>query len=261
MTVHLYAPCWNEERMLPFFLRHYSDWVDRFFIFDDSSTDASLDILRGHPKVEIRKLEKSHPDSLSLSLRDFFDESWKASRGAADWVVTTKIDEHFYHPSIRSYLDDCQERGVTLVPGLGYQMMTDAFPDAGELLCKAHTKGVPWRQMNKLGIFNPNRVGETRFSPGRHVAAPEGDVVVHAEDELLMLHYKYLGLDYTHSRHQQCLPRQGSRDVERGWGHKWRWDRSELERDWEKFSSKIVDIAEPGLKHAQSHTEPRWWRR
>ena len=246
--------------MLPFFLRHYSSWVDRFFIFDDGSTDDTLDILADNPKVEIHRLVRSDPNSLALSIRDFHEISWKASRGKADWIVATKIDEHFYHPSIRSYLEDCRERGVTLIPGLGYQMMTDDFPQTDELLCKTRTMGVPWVQMNKLGIFDPNQIEETNFAPGRHSAAPTGQVVLPEDDELLMLHYKYLGIDYTHSRHLQCRPSQGKKDQEHGWGHKWRWDFNELQADWDKFSALTVDIAEPDSKHSEEHAAPRWWR-
>jgi hypothetical protein len=35
LTVHLYATCWNEEKMLPYFFRHYDNLVSRYFIFFD----------------------------------------------------------------------------------------------------------------------------------------------------------------------------------------------------------------------------------
>src|SRR5690242_2946962 len=49
VRVHLYALCWNDAYMLPYFFRHYDSFVDRYIIFDDGSTDRSLDILRRHP--------------------------------------------------------------------------------------------------------------------------------------------------------------------------------------------------------------------
>ena len=51
MRLHLYALCWNEGRMLPYFFRHYRSLVERFFIFDDGSTDGSLEFLRAQPDV------------------------------------------------------------------------------------------------------------------------------------------------------------------------------------------------------------------
>ena len=246
--------------MLPFFIRHYASFVDRFFVFDDGSTDRSLSILSNLPNVTILPLEKSDPSSLSISLRDFFNEAWKQSRGVADWVVTTKIDEHFYHRDMKSYLTRCADEGVSCIPALGYQMMAETFPESRELLCETCTMGVPWRRMSKVGIFNPSLIEEMNFAPGRHTAEPLGQVVYPEDDELLMLHYKYLGIEYTHSRHEQCRPRQGNRDIENKWGHKWRWSKRELEADWADFQARVVDVAMPGSGHKNRHFEPRWWR-
>jgi len=41
LTVHVYATCWNEEKMLPYFFRHYDTLVSRYFVFNDGSTDHS----------------------------------------------------------------------------------------------------------------------------------------------------------------------------------------------------------------------------
>jgi hypothetical protein len=52
VIVHLYAQCWNDGWMLPFFFRHYDRLVDRYFMFDDGSSDGTSSILSSHPKVE-----------------------------------------------------------------------------------------------------------------------------------------------------------------------------------------------------------------
>lgn len=58
MSIHLYAACWNEERIIPFFLQHYEPLVDRIIIYDDHSTDRSVELLRASPKVEIRPFQR-----------------------------------------------------------------------------------------------------------------------------------------------------------------------------------------------------------
>jgi Glycosyl transferase family 2 len=99
MTVHLYAQCWNDEWMLPFFFRHYDRLVDRYFIYDDGSADGTWGLLRSHPKVEARRFERATPESFVLSEQAFSNECWKGSRGEADWVILTDIDEHLFHPA------------------------------------------------------------------------------------------------------------------------------------------------------------------
>ena len=46
MIVHVYALCWNEEKMLPFFFKHYDNIADQYFIFDNDSRDNSLSMLK-----------------------------------------------------------------------------------------------------------------------------------------------------------------------------------------------------------------------
>ena len=58
-TIHLYTNSWNEMRMLGFFFRHYDPFVDRYVFFDDNSDDGTLDVLRAHPRVVIRRFERS----------------------------------------------------------------------------------------------------------------------------------------------------------------------------------------------------------
>ena len=45
ITVHLHALCWNEERLLPYFFRHYDDIVDRYYVYNHGSTDRSVELL------------------------------------------------------------------------------------------------------------------------------------------------------------------------------------------------------------------------
>ena len=67
MQVDLYALCWNDADMLPFFFRHYDPLVSRYFIFDDHSSDGSLDLMRAHPNVEVESFVRSDPASFTLS--------------------------------------------------------------------------------------------------------------------------------------------------------------------------------------------------
>jgi hypothetical protein len=59
--IHLYTVCWDEADMLGFFFRHYDPWVDRYVIYDDGSTDGSLDILRANPRVEVGSSNEPTP--------------------------------------------------------------------------------------------------------------------------------------------------------------------------------------------------------
>lgn len=51
IEVHLYALCWNEEHRLPYRFWRDDVIVDRYFIFDNHSTDDSLRLLTAYLKA------------------------------------------------------------------------------------------------------------------------------------------------------------------------------------------------------------------
>jgi hypothetical protein len=178
MRIDLYALCWNEAEMLGFFFRHYDRFVQRYVIYDDGSSDRSLDILHANPKVEVRNTTlNSNPDSWVLSAMQVYESCWKESRGIADWVICTDIDEHLHHPHLFEYLLRCGNDGITMVPALGYQMLSETVPSGDRLLCESMTMGAPWGQMSKLSIFSPDAIESANFELGRHSAEPTGSVV------------------------------------------------------------------------------------
>jgi hypothetical protein len=261
MIIHLYAQCWNDERMLPFFFRHYDRLVDRYFIYDDGSVDATWSILQAHRNVEARHLVRSVPDSFVLSEQAFSNECWKRSRGEADWVIVTDIDEHLFHPAGRNYLSMCSAAGVTMVPALGFQMISEQPPAPDEELARAYRFGAPWKKLMKPSIFDPDEVLEINFAPGRHVADPLGRIQVPGTDEMLLFHYKYLGFQQTLQRHRMLLTGLGSLDRRSGWGHKYLWPEDELRADWNTVVEKAVDAKAVMCDPHWGYPIQPWWEK
>jgi hypothetical protein len=247
--------------MLPFFFRHYDPFVDRYVLFDDGSTDNTLSLLAGRPKVEVRQFIRSDKQSFAFSEQTLSNDCWKESRGAADWVIVTDMDEHLFHPSMLEYLDICSGEGITLIPALGFQMISEDVPAVGETLYKSRFFGAPWTQMMKPSIFKPSEIKEINFSVGRHSANPTGNVRVPQRDEVLLLHYKYLNFEQTHRRHMQLATKLKPEDHRFGMGHKYRWSQEELRKDWDRVAASAVDVRKIASKAAEYYPYDRWWSR
>jgi hypothetical protein len=216
-VMHLYCLCWNEAPMLPHFFRHYDPLVDRYFVFDDGSTDGSVDLLRQHPKVSLRTFECAG-DSFVDCARAFYDSAWQESRGRADWVMLVNIDEHLHHPQGRDYFRRCLRSGYTILPAKGYEMVSDRFPDETGPLHAVVRNGIPAPGLNKLCAFSPDAITHIGYSVGRHKAVPEGHVVAPSRTKLKLLHYKYLGESYVIERYAQLRERMRHGDRARQLG-------------------------------------------
>ena len=153
--------------MLPYFFRHYDEFVDEYFIYDNGSTDESLGMLQAHPRVHLEHF-RVEGNSVVEEQRRLGDLIWQRSRGQADWVIITDIDEHIYRPDLVGYLTQCREQGITAIKSFGYEMVADEFPASSEKLINLVTRGCRSAGLNRMCIFNPDAITATHFGPGRH---------------------------------------------------------------------------------------------
>ncbi len=251
-TIDLYCLCWNDAKMLPHFFRHYDPWVDRYFVYDNGSTDESIDMLYAHEKVTVRHFEVAGNSFVDVERR-LSDKIWLKSRGTARWVVMVDIDEFIFRPDLRGYLQRCTDTGITALRGIGYEMVDDEFPVGAEPLVESITLGTRSAGHDKLVLFNPDALTDTRYEPGRHKASPVGNVVWPDRSQILLLHYKQLGPDYVIERSAELRLGLRDGDVEQGWGKQYLWSPEEITKRWTELKSVAVPV--PGIGRL-SHIAP-----
>ena len=194
--VHLYAPCRNEQRILPYFMAHYGPFVDRFFIYDNMSTDATRALLAGHPNVEIVSLDTGGQFA-HVERERMKNHAWKASAGKADFVLVCDVDEFLYHPHLDVLLALMKRHGYTVLRPHGYQMACEKLPDYdGTPITARVTAGMDVAShSSKTILVDPNRVKEIHFSQGCHCSRPEGRIKTFHSNHAKLLHYKYVDRD------------------------------------------------------------------
>ena len=240
LTVHLHALCWNEARLLPYFFRHYDPVVDRYFVYDNRSTDGSLELLERHPRVVLGTFEFG--ESFVRAATEHYNQCWKQSRGQADWVFIVNIDEHLYHPHLMEYLRACKRHGVTVILPEGYNMISDTFPTTAKPLWKTIRYGARDPIWDKAEFFDPNRIEEINFVEGRHTASPSGEVVYPRTVRTKLLHFKYLGADYLVGRHAELASKIPSEDFAKGWAYQYMWDRERNLEELQRCRANAVRV-------------------
>jgi hypothetical protein len=246
--VHLHAMCWNEARMIPYFFRHYNEIVDKFFIWDNGSTDGSLALLQGDERVRVMQWELTG-DSFVDAARILSNHFWKPSRGRADWVFVVDMDEHLFHPDMRAHLRRATDEGATAVKVVGYDMVAEQFPTEDRPLWQLVTRGLRSTELDKMAIFDPDAIVETNHEVGRHSSKPTGRVAW-GNRAVLLLHYKRLCADYVCERNEILRTGLRPRDVKEKLGVHYAAEREEVETEHRIFLRMAMPV--PGLPGSET---------
>jgi len=193
MKVVVVTLTFNEEVILPFFLRHYEQFADQIVVFDSGSIDGTLDILKSHPLVEIRHREATGGKIDDLENCRLKNTAWQNT--GADWVMVVDADEFLFHRQMKNFLSACDQRKENVVPSDCWQMVGDRIPLGGLLTSHIITgarDAMTAAYYDKVLVFKPET--EMVYSPGCHAFA--GKNIRPAQERLPMLHYKWLSLDY-----------------------------------------------------------------
>ena len=211
--------CWNEERILPYFLDHYDSFVDEFHIYDNGSTDSSMDLLSNSSKVTVHTFETdgTFDDEANLNIKN---NAWKESVGKADFVVVCDMDELLYHYRLNALIALLKEQGFTVLKPLGIEMVSESLPpyDGAQKITELITLGVKdEHNYSKTLLFDPNRV-EINFKPGCHRSDPEGKVKIFHSDHAKLLHYKYIDREEILRKLRTYSDRLSQKNRCKGWG-------------------------------------------
>jgi len=208
MKISAIILCKNEERMLPWTLRYYSQYVDEIYVYDNASTDSSRE------KIAQYKIAKLIPYDTGGVLRDDIHAMIKSKFYRclnSDWYIIVDMDEYIWHPDgLRNYLESCTQRGITFPNLTGWQMIGDGWPeDDGKSQLTDHIKyGVRDEHPIAGTLGQPvydkkcviHKSIEIEYGPGAHGYGVSGKIVTIGDEGLKLLHYKWVDKNYTLER-------------------------------------------------------------
>lgn len=207
MSVWLFSVCWNEARVAPFWLRHYSPWVDRMVVWCERSNDGTEDILRANPKVDLREWKGKGLDDEKFMVA--VNQWTLEARGRADWIAFVDMDELLYHPDMARVL---READGQIFPSTGYALISpEGWPkdDGHSQIYDLVKTGVPQPNYNKMLLYKPgisieHTIGRHTY-PGRW---PKHRSKVCTDVGIKLLHLHYLGgVKESAKRNQRNLDR------------------------------------------------------
>ncbi len=207
MKIDVYVMVYNEETLLPYFLRHYGSFAQHIYAFYDESPDNTRKILSQHPKVTIFDL-KEHGINEGYWTSELWTKYEELSRGKADYVVLVDADEFLYHPHLAQVLTKEKELGTQLIQPQGFTMFSENLPTTTGQIYEEIKKGLPDFWATQCCLFDPDIY--IRFRKGCHsIARMRKNVKFKAGAKigLKMLHYRYFGKKYLEDRDRKNFAR------------------------------------------------------
>ena len=208
MKLRVVSVCYNEREMLPFYLRHYERYADEIVLYDDNSDDGTRTIACCCPVVTLR----NWPFPSGLGDHNMM-ASWQTAMKDAwldgfDWIAMPDIDEILWHPEgLRAACARADERGYEVIASSGWNMTGDGLPkdDGKRQIYELLQTGVRAPVYAKPIIVKPGT--KISWNLGRHALE---NCSPHVSPPMVkLLHYRYLGHDYTARRNARNYDRVG----------------------------------------------------
>lgn len=249
MTIHLYTLCFNEMDILPFCVDYWKRFASHVTVYDNGSTDGSVEFLQHFDWIEVRSFQTDGMDTQKQT--DIKNQAWKESKGKADWVVVCDTDELLFSNHLEEVLKEMQDGGYTALGCKWYQLLGDDKPqyEEGKLLHELIPR-VAEQQINnqdktigKILLFNPNAVESTNYGVGCHAISPNGNYRLYKTDKALIVHVeKGFGIDYKLQGFKERNERRSNKNKQRGFGTHYAKSEAVLSEEYKKLIDKSVDI-------------------
>lgn len=230
MKITLYFINWNDSFYLPFIKEHYGRFCQRIVMYDQYSTDGSIE-LAANLGFEVRFFGSKTQLNDQWYL-DVKNNCWKEEREnyqKADYVIVCDVDEFLELYELPWKLGNSSAPKVE-----GYNMISDTLPVHSIFEVK---DGAPSISYSKQVIFCPRRIDEINFVHGCHQNNMLGDI---SRTQVCRLyHFRQIGgVDRIIQRHADYRKRMSKFNLDHKMGVHYLHSDEQKRIEWEQLKSE-----------------------
>lgn len=219
IIVHIHVLCYNEEKIIPFILDYWNEIATKVFVYDNNSTDNSIELLKNEKRFEIEIIPFGNDVLNDWFNRDFKNQIWKKSKNKCDFVIVSDFDEVIYSPNIMDELKYMKINNQTICNPISYDIISFLFPEHDKnLLPHNILNGYDNSLYRKKILFNPNEIEEINFQVGCHFNRPIGNINYYDNSNIYLFHFKMLSPDYILYRYKKYVDRLSENNKNLGLG-------------------------------------------
>ena len=249
--VCLITLCKNEEDIIPFCIDYWKKIADKVIVYDNYSTDSSVELLSKHDWIEIRKFESEGQNEFIQ--KQIKEDSFVELRNEFDIILLCDMDEVFYFNDFDKTLDDFISGGYDVLMTPIYSLCEDFKPDyvEGKLLHELCHKFYKQRMnhmtgfdnYSKLSIFNCKTVDKILMSVGQHYVQAYPNMKIMLSNDGFCLHIdKGFGLSYKWKKRQEMFKNLSKANKMNGFCVEYGQDYEALKKEYENNQLNSFNI-------------------
>jgi len=236
MNIEAYIIAWNEIEIIHLTIRHYQKFCSKVFIFDNYSDDGTFEKAQ-EMGCEVTRfgIQGQLDDTEYLKIKN---SAWKGSE--ADYVIICDADEIIYHPDIEDIFYQARLHRATVIPTLGYNMVSHEMPQEEFLELR---RGSTNTSYSKVAVFSPS-LTSINYGYGCHMARPTGHLKAH-DERLFLLHYRSIGgPERLVKKHEIYRKRMSPKNMKFKLGIHYLWDDEQRVKEWNELYEASTEMDE-----------------
>lgn len=248
----LYTLTYNESDIVEYFVDYCLNLgVEKAVVYDNESTDDTVQKLSRYPWIEIRKF---HTDGMTDDIHAIIKNNcWKEQRGKGTWCVVCDFDEWLYSKDIDYVIDKMERNNCSVLGTKWYAICNDSTPpyESGKLLHEQSTKfylqdvNRNYPDLGKFMLINPDMIEDMGWSVGNHICNPRGNfklyVAPHSEAFTIHLN-KGFSEDYFVEKRKKMALRLSALNKMKGYCYEYSFPEEQNRQEYKRHQEESFDI-------------------